>query len=256
MRLWKTIRSGSLPRVLLPAAALGLVFAAPDAAEAFEIYNTTGITVSARVNEGDFRESVAAGDHEGCHWTNTDCNPSGGREAMLTAQIETETFNCTVRLQAGGYAQIEQEDRSSLGLPPNYYCRSYDYNHVLVDYTDYNFGLNPATRDVHFLVTADPQYDNRAYSFYPIELEWKITPDLTLGTMVNMLTHDRSIRGMIVAGDLTANTRPNDELASYHAALNGFSRFALRIESIAPRPTLRMAPSPKRIRFSPTTVNL
>ncbi len=37
---------------------------------------------------------------------------------------------------------------------------------------------------------------------------------------------------------------------------NGFSARAASIESIAERPTFRIAPRPKRIRLSPTTVNL
>lgn len=62
--------------------------------------------------------------------------------------------------------------------------------------------------DVHFLITGDPQYfedptNDRAAGVGP-------RADDTLNAMVGLTRSDHSIRGMVIAGDLTQNTRHSE----------------------------------------------
>ncbi|WP_257448678.1 galactose-binding domain-containing protein [Archangium lipolyticum] len=198
----------------LGLVATGLCLLSPGLASAFCVYNDTQTGANSRVLEGDFSKDIPAGDNRCCHWSEKSCNPSGSREAMLRAQLGTGSFTCVVALQAGGYARIQQEDRSHLGLPPNYYCVSYDYNHGLVSQS--NHGIGAQTRNVRFLITGDPQYKNGGDNS---------RADRTLASMINTLRYNSQVRGVVVAGDLTQNSRTRDEFSWYKDAISGYSRF-------------------------------
>ncbi|QRN99367.1 discoidin domain-containing protein [Archangium violaceum] len=194
--------------------AAGLCLFAPGLASAFCVYNEVGTNANVKVPEGDFSTNLSPGTNGCCNWGEKSCNPSGSREAMLRAQIEAGSFNCVVAMQAGGYALIQQEDRSHLGLPPNYYCVSYNYNHQLVSQS--NYGIGAQTRDVRFLITGDPQYQNSGDN---------TRADQTLASMINTLSGNWQVRGVVVAGDLTQNSRTRDEFSWYKKAISGYSRF-------------------------------
>lgn len=63
---------------------------------------------------------------------------------------------------------------------------------------------------IRFLVTADPQYDNGSNND---------VSDKTLRGMAQKKDADPNISGIIIAGDLTANTRPYDEYDQYTMTL-------------------------------------
>jgi hypothetical protein len=198
---------------------MSIGLASPRGARAFEIYNNTGESVRARVLEGDYDSDISAHDSGACHYSNTDCNPSGARGALLTAQIETSNFNCVITMPAGGVALIDAQDRFALGLPPNYYCTSYDWNDNFIDASviGQSLSLDPSERGIHFLATGDPQYHNTSSE--------NGTSDAVLGAMLGILRSDRSVRGLLIAGDLTQNARPLDEFADYKDRIRGMSRF-------------------------------
>ncbi len=217
MNPFKFRRSNASVQGGVGAAVSAMMFLLPGAASAFCIYNQTGGSANARVSQGNFSANIGGGGGNACcHWSDKSCNPSGSQDAMLSAQIEMGSFNCVVSLQAGGYAQIEQEDRSALGVGPNYFCNSYDKNHQRVSSAN-TYGLGATTRDVRFLATADPQYDNGSPN---------AEANQTLSTMVNQLrSSGQQVRGILIAGDLTQNTRTKDEFSWYKNALSGYSRF-------------------------------
>ncbi len=205
------------PSLRVPSArslAVALLLLLPGTAPAFCLYNSVNATANVKVLGGDFHSNVSAGNNACCHWSNRGCNPAGTQGAMLRAQFEVGTFNCVLPLQAGGYATVEMEDRTQMGLPVNYYCRSYTHDHRLI--SESNYGVGFTKRDVRFLVTGDPQYQNSADNS---------NADHTLSAMVNSIVYTPQIRGMVVAGDLTQNSRPRDEFTWYKNAISGMSRF-------------------------------
>ena len=71
-------------------------------------------------------------------------------------------------------------------------------------------------RRVRFLVVADPQFDNGEANRKANQRSRE-----TLQLMGQLMANDNDIQGLIVAGDLTQNTRV-DELAMYRDAISGF----------------------------------
>jgi hypothetical protein len=82
-----------------------------------------------------------------------------------------------------------------------------------------------ALRPVHFAVTADPQIENNNGARYDI-------CDKTFRTIARSLFSDPSMRGLIVAGDLTQNTRPYDELSHYAATLSNYGDLGPNIDCL------------------------
>lgn len=66
---------------------------------------------------------------------------------------------------------------------------------------------------VHFLATADPQYDNGNSAVNQ-------QANKTLLTMLASIKCNNDIKGIIVAGDLTQNSRIYDEFSWYNNALS------------------------------------
>lgn len=201
---------------LLASAILAFALLIPGSASAFCIYNASGIQISARVLQGDFKKEISKGGNACCHWSNRDCNPDGKVDSHLTVQIETDLFNCVLPMQAGGYARFYQEGRSHLGLPADNYCVTYNADDK--QHADSRRRGRTEDRNVRFLVTADPQYDNS-------DIKSKKVSDQTLESMIRLLRDNSQVRGIVIAGDLTQNTRSNDEFAWYKEAISGFSRF-------------------------------
>jgi hypothetical protein len=205
-------------RVTVPVAALALLTS--PSAFAFCVYNDTGGAVSAHVHDGNFGANVAAGGNACCNWSNGSCNPSRQRTNVQTVQIETDSFICYLPMQSGGYATVEQQDRSALGLPPNLYCASYDVDGTRRAVSDpfVDRGLGADARDVRFLVTADPQYDNAN----PTRNDGA---NQTFQTIRSSLINDDEVRGVLIAGDLTQNAEPTPEYSAYQSAISGYARY-------------------------------
>lgn len=79
--------------------------------------------------------------------------------------------------------------------------------------------LQAAPRNFDFFITADPQYDNAAFSRNAVA-------DRTLSAVGNqILSNPAHSKGLLVAGDLTQNTRPNDEYKFYLNAIDPFKQY-------------------------------
>ncbi|MCC3475853.1 MULTISPECIES: metallophosphoesterase [unclassified Microcoleus] len=203
--------------------AIGCLAFTSSPARAFNIYNYSSVSVQAKVPDGDFVQKIPPGENRACNWSNKGCNPSGGREAMLQVWIETDRdFLCILPLQAGGYATIEEvrnsgANRNDLKCKTHYFGHSRYPDHTLTANTPYAAGgLYP--RNIHFLATADPQYDNG-------NKPKKEVADKVLQEMKSRLKSTNDIRGIIVAGDLTQNARTMDEFKWYQQSIEGQARF-------------------------------
>jgi len=213
---------GFVRTVVASVMGMATYAALPADAEAFCIYNAGDQTINAKVLQGNFNVNIAPGGNACCHYSDTSCNPTGSQTALVTAQIEFGKFNCTVGMQGGGYTHLFREDRTQLGLPPDYNCVAADWNHAVRDYSNYYSVAPSTTRDVRFLVTGDPQYDNNGDSANA-DPSWKATPDATLARMLQTMS-DRRNRGVLIAGDLTMNAI-DEEIDFYWSAIDGWSRF-------------------------------
>jgi hypothetical protein len=203
------------PRDLAAVVALPVALLAASVAAAFEIENRLPTqSIEVRVPEGDFSRTIGPGGSEACHWTDTGCNPSGLRDADLTLDVRVAegAFRCVLRLKAGGYAIVDDAPRTDVypTLPPDYWCQTeFEATPGNVVVTDSRpHGIFDTRRDVHFLATADPQFNNGNADRREGALD-------TLGAMMGRIRTDPSIRGMLVAGDLTQNSRLFDEYATY-----------------------------------------
>lgn len=221
--------------------ALGAMAWLAPSAGAFNVYNNTTSEVEAVVQyctddfvrvededcEGDFEQTIPAGDYEGCHWENTDCNPTGQRHRLMRADIHipSKKFACRVIVPAGGWVSVYQTNRTYAGLRESlskeYRCvarykpsggseeiRDVDPRHV-----------GSLVRNVAWLMTADPQYDNG-------DNDRKETNDEVLTVLNKRMEDDAAgLRGVLVSGDLTQNSRPIDEFYDYRWAIDDLASF-------------------------------
>lgn len=75
-----------------------------------------------------------------------------------------------------------------------------------------------ADRNFDFVMTGDPQYDNGAHSRNDVATR-------TLKAMGNqVLANPSQVKGVLIAGDLTQNTRPYDEYKFYKSAISSFQQ--------------------------------
>lgn len=216
--LWLSLRQYALKLTAIVVCFLCISAITPEEARAFTIYNESGsgVNIKAKVLEGDFEKDINPGGNASCHWTNRDCNPSGQRSAILTTQIETDNFKCIVKMPAGGYTLLRAWDRSKLGLPKDFACQGFDWNNNAIESVPYNI---ISRRDIRFLATADPQY----YKSDSYEKRNKVA-DRTLSEMKKQQQRDRKVRGILVAGDLTQNTR-HQEWDRYEAQIKAISHY-------------------------------
>jgi hypothetical protein len=198
------------------AAVLGLSLGTPRAAAAYEFRNDTNdvVAINGTTILG-IPATLGPGSSYGCN--TTFCSVDG--RSFL--EVSTGNFTCKLRISPTGYAWIERIDRSELGLPDDFLCMSVDGNENTVPdnpyMRTYPRTLTPSTRDIRFLATGDPQYSNSNAS--------NANANDTLANMRARLTSDKSLRGMVVAGDLTNNTRPEDEFEYYLDALGWAAPF-------------------------------
>lgn len=187
----------------------------PSTAKAFVIDNKAGVPINVRVPKGDFSASINPGGSAACHWSNTDCNPSGKRDAMLTVQIETADFNCVLAMPAGGYAIVTNENRSAIhpNLPPNLVCTTYHWDDYIIDQQPYGVGMTE--RNVQFFATADPQYDLG---------DGGQLANVTMSHLVERIRQQPAYRGIIVAGDLT-HQGCEFQWDMYKDSISDYSRF-------------------------------
>lgn len=236
-----------LAKVLLMTVFVGVMFIINGKVVfAFCVYNETPVVIKAWEDPGDFSKTIVPGSRECCHWTNKDCNPAGSQTATLAlwldSQDEDSHFSAILPMQAGGYAVVKAEDRSQLGVDrQNLFVESYTYDHHLIVRSPY--GIGATTRDVHFLVTADPhyfEYHDWKVQLWPPHVEHtyeeknRRESDAVFNEMVQRLAAsctsttylgNCAIRGIIVAGDLTHQSR-DKELSWYRdGGIQGAVRF-------------------------------
>lgn len=144
----------------------------------------------------DFKQTVNPGNAKSCHWSNTDCNPGGDRYQVLTANIKIDSldFRCKVNFQAGGHVRV----RYSEGYLQ---CHGYNVNGSSREVNPVQVSNNQ--RNVRFLATADPQYDNGNHPRNQVA-------NTTLSVMADMIKSASDIRGLMIAGDLTQNSRKDE----------------------------------------------
>ncbi|WP_158527329.1 ricin-type beta-trefoil lectin domain protein [Pelagibaculum spongiae] len=188
------LRSKALSiKILFP-----LIFLATFQAHGFSFYNDLkDHTYSVNIDgPSDFSQNVSPKSAQSCHWSNTGCNPGGDRFGLLTANIHIDSldFHCKVSFQAGGFVRV----RYSEGYLQ---CHGYDTFGTTRDVNPVQ--VNNNQRSVRFLATADPQYDNTDFNRNGIS-------DRTLSVAGNMIKSSNNIRGLIVAGDLTQNSRKDE----------------------------------------------
>src|SRR4051812_24642626 len=84
------------------AVLAGAALSARPAA-AYTIQNNLGVPVNARVNPGGVNKNIPANGKE-------TVAPAGARDAMLTAEIQTDDFDCVVPIQADGTLAVQYFD--------------------------------------------------------------------------------------------------------------------------------------------------
>ena len=175
----------------------GALLAAGEA-HSFAFYNDLDVHSYQVSIEGgsDFSQTVTPGGSQACHWSDTGCNPSGAQNGLLTANLNIGAldFSCRINLQAGGWVRVRDNDGYLQ-------CHSYDTNGVTRDVNPVQ--VSDSSRSVRFLATADPQYDNGNHTRNAVA-------DETLSVMAGMIKSSDDIRGLLVAGDLTQNSRKDE----------------------------------------------
>ena len=241
--------AGWLKKLLVVAGALVgggiamLVFA--GRADAYAIYNHSNRIIRYEVWDGDDKKqsgSIAAGSSSACLVsTPAACGGNGsdgyGLKLVLRTGESTDPFECQVALHAGGYGEFQNFNRSYAGLtgvPDDYRCVSFSAADGLVDVEPPGIGSDGGPsgtrhRDVRFTVTADPQYDNRGLSDgdhgdqeLMVEFADQVMAIMTFRSDYNRdAVGMRNTRGIIVAGDLTQNSR-KDEFDRYKESMEGY----------------------------------
>ena len=204
--------------LLAVTGVLLLGLAAPSSSEAYCIENATSRVVDIDVffNETSILSTVlppappppASPPQVCCPYTNPACNPEAGqsRGSLLTTRIEPQgpgQFVCEVDMLADGRTVISEESRAHLGtqVPPNIVCTSYELDHSTIR-QEVPHGNPVCSRDIQFFATADPQMFDQRLNEVPQRVT-AIEPDQTLDYLNAQLANDPSIRGVLVAGDLT-----------------------------------------------------
>lgn len=227
-------RRTRMTSTLVGALVAAIAWGAPSAS-AFVVYNNTDQEVEARVLQcddlyvrddddcdGGFEDEViAANTNKACNWRWSKCNPSEQRDKVLRADIEiaAKRFACRVHVRAGGWVSVYQHSRTYAGLRAT---MSKEYSCVaryqpeggseVVDDREPRYVGDP-TRHVSWLATGDPQYQNG-------DDDRRVTSDRTLSMMNYFLERANTLRGALVAGDLTQNSRAIDEFGDYRWAID------------------------------------
>ncbi len=178
-------------------------------AAAYTIQNSLTVQVNARVRPGNFDRNIAANGRE-------TVAPSGARDAMLTAEVQTEDFNCVIPIQADGTLKVEYFDE---GVGKTIVCNSFDFNGRLIQRLPYV--SEPGRRAIRFLATGDPQIENGDAHGPAYE---RLRAQQVMAQIVDLKKKDSRYRGIVVTGDLTMNSN-RFEFDFYMDTIKGMTRF-------------------------------
>jgi len=194
---------------------------APNA-PGFSVINNTSFTIQANlVAGGTYSKTLNAGQQDICSSENSTCNTAGGQTAVVWLKIVTQNnddrdFYCIVPMEAAGSAYVDDD----FGI----YVRTYDSQGQY--YSDNVYGVKRSNRDIRFLVSADCQYigsgGNTQFA------GGNQTANEVNAFMVQELSNDFRVRGILYAGDLTQNawTQGNqDEFSWYQQAISGVAHY-------------------------------
>jgi len=204
----------SLNARLLPLALAPLLLLfSSSAADAWCIDNLSGGLVTARIWDpaGLYDRTLVVPQDQVCE---TILFMDETRPLVL--RIESDRgFQGQVDFRAGGSALVAVKDRTPLGINVDLlYVESKDTNGVLIGREPWwvHDERKGASRRFQFIATADPQY----YLTPPNEMNAetthvKETSDAVIGTASGLIDEGR--RGVIIAGDLTQNSRTAERQA-------------------------------------------
>ncbi|NER28425.1 MAG: hypothetical protein F6J89_12510 [Symploca sp. SIO1C4] len=219
---------------LLPLLLIGFLVVLPSPVEAFNVYNETSLPINSKsVNDyckrwfNCFDELISPGNKGTCPWDVKRCNSKGGRQDDVKIWMETEDdFLCILPMHAGGYAVIEEVKNRYTGRN-DYKCLTYnrdgDEDYPLRTTSPYGAG-GEDPRNVHFLITADPQYENKNEERNEISKK-------TIKKMKSLFKDTTDMRGVVIAGDLTQNAIKDPppsfpkEYEIYQESIQGQARF-------------------------------
>lgn len=222
-----TPRLGGL--TLAALCVLSMLVATPS--HAFVLRNFSNQTVTATVNGHSY--TMVPHSSVTCDYRNDSCtgiaDDAAAQTNQVTLQMEAETFACVLPLVGGGTAIFQELSRAPLNVPYQFVCSSFGWNYEVI--AEVPYGVHATQRNVRFLATADPQYDATDKFSCTFEEKSKgcdpgdlIDANATLGTMVSLISHDPTIRGAVIAGDLVQNGQKR-EFDTYKDQLGGLSRF-------------------------------
>lgn len=183
-----------------------LVLIIPNAARSFCVYNESHHSCDVSVYPGNFKKHLQEGGSACCNWQESSCNPDKERYSVQLVRVSCGAYQSEVKMGGGGYAVIENLGQSG---DSHIVTSGYRWKENRYVFLDDSRAIADNNSVVRFLATADPQYDNRT-DYEPNRHSWDVAHAMT-----KQFENDQNIRGIIVAGDLTQNTRPNDEFRTY-----------------------------------------
>ncbi len=173
--------------------------------------------------------NIAPGGSASCHWSNTDCNPSGQQTTVVSLLIETLDsdsldFSVVVGMEAGGIGVIREEARPVPWITPvNLSVSGYRVNGSLLQTQPYGFGA--ATRQVRFLISADCQFCDLSDCTETLMPTMNANAFALNQHMIFRTLQDQSLRGICYAGDLTQFASAKEWEDQYLLSIAGFTRF-------------------------------
>jgi hypothetical protein len=203
-------RRNKLSGVLFGLVVLGGAALTAQPAVAYTIENRLGVQVNARVNPGGFNKNIAPNGRES--------GAASIGDAMLTAEIQTNDFNCVIAVQGNGTLRVEYHDEGG-GANRAIVCTSLGNNGQQISKLPHVTA--PGTRSIRFLATADPQIENGDNQGPAFE---RFRTTQVMMQLTSKLKSDSRYRGLIVAGDLTMNSN-REEFDFYLNSIKGMTRF-------------------------------
>ncbi len=147
----------------------------------------------------------------------------GDQRVVVTIEAAIPSrFECVVL--AEGQVGLRMAERAGLDpdpddgadYPEDLYCEGFSADGALMHTEPY--GIGEPERHVRFLATADCQY----WRDQPL---WDLHADETFEEIRRQIIGDPSIRGLLIAGDLTQDSRTS-EIDAFEAAISGIERFS------------------------------
>lgn len=214
-------------------AALG-----PGICTAWTVQNHTGYLLQCTLkSSGTWTVPIGPHANASCGSHNLICNPSNSDFTYHNLEIVTNSgsvdFFGRVAIRADGTVLVDELPRP-WGLPAEIVVSSYDGSGALIDQTVVSSGgTDPRQRNLQFLATADCQYFshfccdingenpqdncNGAYSHECNQyIQRNALADDTHAQMRWDVEHNRLLRGIIMAGDITQEAAFASEYASHY----------------------------------------